>query len=105
MVLAAAIVPFGVRESWAQSHAPDPRMLLDLDLFAPNPNAESGPEQDSMLERIRTLRAMGYLNRDVSMPQQPAVIDQPAPPPQAAPPPPAPKAAPPPDDTEDEVTE
>ncbi len=80
-------------------------MLLDLDLFAPNSNADPAANQDSMLERIRTLRAMGYLNRDVSIPQQPAVMDQPAPPAQAAPLPPVPQVAPPPDDTEDEVTE
>jgi len=90
MVLAAAIFPFGVRVSWAQNHAPDPRMLADLDLFAPNSNGEPGPDQNSMLDQIRTLRAMAYLNSDVALPQQPAVINQPLPPP---------------DDTEDEVTE
>jgi len=93
MVVAAAIFPLGVRASWAQSHAPDPRMLLDLDLFAPA-NNEGGPAQNSMLDQIRTLRAMGYLNNNVSIPAQPAMINQPPPPPPL-----------PPQDTEDQVTE
>jgi hypothetical protein len=93
-VMAAAIFPFGVRASSAQSHAPDPRMLLDLDLFAPA-NGEGGPSQNSMLDQIRTLRAMGYLNNNVALPEQPAMINQP--------PPPSPPIAP--EDTEDQVTE
>ncbi len=79
MVLAAAIFPYGVRVSWAQNHAPDPGMLRDLDLFATN-NSATGPGQNSMVDQIRTLRAMGCLNRGVSLPRQPAVI-KPLPPP------------------------
>ncbi len=88
MVVAAAIFPYGVRVSWAQNHAPDPGMLRDLDLFTTNSNSAPGPDQNSMVDQIRALRAMGCLNSDVSLPQQPAVINQPLPLP---------------DDTEEEV--
>ena len=78
MVVAAAIFPYGVRVSWAQNHAPDPGMLRDL-LFATN-NSATGPGQNSMVDQIRTLRAMGCLNSGVSLPRRPAVI-KPLPPP------------------------
>jgi len=46
---------------------PDLRMLLNLDLFKPNPNAAAqngtGGSGGSMLERIQTLNALGYLGR------------------------------------------
>jgi hypothetical protein len=95
MLLAGAI-SLGPRLSWAQL-APDPRMLLDLDLFASNSNGEAGADQNSMLEQIQTLRAMGYLNNAAPPPPQ-SVLTIP-------PPPPAVRNEPPPADTEDQVTE
>ncbi|HKD65628.1 MAG TPA: hypothetical protein VKB84_02220 [Candidatus Binataceae bacterium] len=100
MALAAAFVPLRVRASWAE-HAPDPRMLLDLDLFAQNSNDNS---QTSMLEQIRTLRAMGYLNGPSAPNPQPMYNSPPMynnPPPPMMPPAPPP----PPGDTEDDVRE
>jgi len=88
--LVAAIVPLGVRASWANEHAPDPRMLLDLDLFASAPGEGSQGTNTSMIEQIRTLRAMGYLNANTPPPPpQPDVRGLP----------------PPPEDTEDDVRE
>ena len=55
------------RRALAQDSPPDLRMLMDLDLFEPRNNgagaAASGaaPGDDSMLDQIRTLDAMGYL--------------------------------------------
>ncbi|MGA8644304.1 MAG: hypothetical protein WB650_20545 [Candidatus Binatus sp.] len=47
---------------------PDLRMLMNLDLFEPRhnnaqgaPAAAASPSDDSMLDQIRTLDAMGYL--------------------------------------------
>jgi hypothetical protein len=47
---------------------PDLRMLMNLDLFEPRhnnaqgaPGAAASPGDDSMLDQIRTLDAMGYL--------------------------------------------
>jgi hypothetical protein len=42
---------------------PDLNMLLNLDLFKPNPNAaaQNGAGDGSMLEQIQTLSALGYL--------------------------------------------
>jgi len=57
-----------VRQVSAQEATPNLRMLLNLDLFEPRPRKiESTPTpgevapDDSMLEQIRTLDAMGYL--------------------------------------------
>ncbi len=47
-------------------------MLLDLDLFVPNDAGNSGENQNSMLDQIQALRAMGYLNTPVAPPSQPA---------------------------------
>ncbi|GEM_PF-2415597 len=71
MLLAAAIA-LGARVSWAQI-GPDPRMLLDLDLFASNSNGQPDANQNSMLDQIQTLRAMGYLNDGPSAPPQPVL--------------------------------
>jgi hypothetical protein len=65
MSLAAAIVLIGARAPGAQEQPPDPRMLLNLDLFASggnpaDPDANGGG--GSMLDQIRTLTAMGYLS-------------------------------------------
>jgi negative regulator of sigma E activity len=62
----AGVVSSNTKRVSAQEEPPDLRMLLNLDLFrraqaqaagAPS-NASTAP---SMLEQIRTLRAMGYL--------------------------------------------
>jgi hypothetical protein len=89
MVLAAAIFLLGARVSWAHDHAPDPQMLLDLDLFTPGSGDDSQGTQNSMLDQIRTLQAMGYLSG----------ANQPAPQPVYSSPPP------PPEDSEDQVVE
>lgn len=88
MVLAAAIFPLGVRASWAHDGAPDPRMLLNLDLFSRGADTDSG--NGSMLEQIRTLQAMGYLGGANPPAPQPVYSSPPPPPPQ---------------DSEDDVTE
>jgi hypothetical protein len=92
MSLAAAIVVLGARASGAQERAPDPRMLLDLDLFTPTPtnNLMPGHGGGSMLDQIRTLNAMGYLGGHGPVAPLPAN-------PVMAPPPPS--------DSEDEVEE
>ena len=81
MVLTAAIFPFGARVSWAYDHAPDPTMLLNLDLFAAGGSQGPGGTNTSMLEQIQTLRAMGYLNGSDEPPPQPVYNNPPAPPP------------------------
>jgi hypothetical protein len=84
MIFAAAIILIGTRDSMAQQHAPDPTMLLNLDLFAAQGNAANQPgTSDSMLSQIRALRAMGYLNGPSVTTSQPAAL--PAPPPAPAP--------------------
>jgi hypothetical protein len=102
MLLAAAI-SLGARGSWAQL-APDPRMLLDLDLFASNSNGPPDARQNSMLDQIQTLRAMGYLNAAPPPPPQ-SVLTIPPPPSGFTNPPPPVNNAPPPPDSEDQVTE
>jgi hypothetical protein len=100
MVLAAAIFPLGVRASWADEHAPDPRMLLNLDLFTQNSNGGQPGTNTSMLEQIQTLRAMGYLNNPNNPPApQPAYIPPPPQPAYVVPPPPPPAG------TEDDIRE
>ncbi len=52
---------------------PDLHMLLDLDLFKPNPNAaaqNSAGGDGSMLEQIQTLSALGYLGPNGSAPSK-----------------------------------
>jgi|HubBroStandDraft_2_1064218.scaffolds.fasta_scaffold1622147_2 hypothetical protein len=94
MLLTAAIFPLGARVSWAHDHAPDPTMLLNLDLFASGGSRGSDGTNTSMLEQIQTLRAMGYLNGTDSPGPQPVYTNPPLPPP---PPPPV--------DTEDDIRE
>ena len=72
---AATLVLLGAGRSRAQSDAPDPSMLLNLDLFS-KPIGGAGPVQDgedgdSMVEQIRALRAMGYLGNDADGPPGP----------------------------------
>ena len=60
---AAAIILLAAGAPHAQDQTPEPRMLLNLDLFtaqSDKPDASGG--SDSMFERIRALRAMGYLD-------------------------------------------
>ena len=85
MLLAASIILIGSRGSEAQDQTPSPRMLLNLDLFTaqtdggqPSQNSGGG---DSMLEQLRSLRAMGYLSSDGPLP---AVVDDPDDPPTQA---------------------
>jgi hypothetical protein len=85
MFFTAATMLFGVGASFAQERAPDPRMLLNLDLFASasNQNAPTDGSSYSMLDQIQTLRAMGYLNGQGSAMQPPAAPPPPPPPPPA----------------------
>ena len=85
--------------SEAYDHAPDPTMLLNLDLFAGGNQGPSGTNT-SMLEQIQTLRAMGYLNGS-DWPGPPPMYTNPPPPPAYIQPPPPP----PPSDTEDDIRE
>ena len=88
MFFAAAFTLLGVRASWAQEGLPDPRMLLNLDLFASasNQNAPADGASYSMLDQIQTLRAMGYLNGRTMPAPQPAQMAPPPPPRPAQPP-------------------
>ena len=64
MILAAMLVGTERVKASAQEPPPDLRMLMNLDLFEPRPNnAQGAPAStdDSMLDQIRTLDAMGYL--------------------------------------------
>lgn len=80
MVFAAAIILVGTRDSMAQQHAPDPTMLLNLDLFAARGGSQTQPGGgDSMLSQIRALRAMGYLNSSGATAPRPAVLPAPRP--------------------------
>ena len=82
MVFVAAMVLGGVR-AWTQEGAPDPKMLLNLDLFAARSNLSTpgpGAGDDSMLSQIRALRALGYFNEHGASASQPVVAAQPPPP-------------------------
>jgi hypothetical protein len=68
MILAAMLVGTEKGRASAQDAPPDLRMLMNLDLFEPRHNGAQGasapagsPTDDSMLDQIRTLDAMGYL--------------------------------------------
>jgi hypothetical protein len=72
MVLVTALVFPGVGAATAQESPPNLRMLLNLDLFAAHRGNSNGPEapgnngatpgtNDSMVDQIRTLNALGYL--------------------------------------------
>src|SRR5580692_12510836 len=69
------------RRALAQDSPPDLRMLMNMDLFEPRNNGAKGspapassPGDDSMLDQIRTLDAMGYLgnHRDANANGAPA---------------------------------
>ena len=68
MIVAAMLVGTEKGRASAQDAPPDLRMLMNLDLFEPRHNGAQGapapagsPTDDSMLDQIRTLDAMGYL--------------------------------------------
>ena len=70
MILTATLVFVETHDTAAQDDPPDFRMLMNLDLFAPRPgDVPAAPEikdapapaDDSMLDQIRALSAMGYL--------------------------------------------
>jgi hypothetical protein len=69
IAFAAAALVVGSNKAGAQEQPPTPpdlRMLLNLDLFKPQPSdpGNGAPEQRSnasMLDQIRALKAMGYL--------------------------------------------
>jgi len=73
MLLAATIIVVSTRAAEAQEQTPNPRMLLNLDLFAaPTDDQQRGSAtgaSDSMLEQLRALRAMGYLSPDGPLPE------------------------------------
>lgn len=80
MLLAATITFVGGRASEAQDQTPPPRMLLNLDLFAPqNDDRTPGqPSSDSMLHQLQALRSMGYLSADGPLPDVDYDSDGPA---------------------------
>ncbi len=71
MILTATLVFVENHDTAAQDDPPDFRMLMNLDLFASRPSdVKDAPEMkgapppasdDSMLDQIRALNAMGYL--------------------------------------------
>ena len=63
IALAVCVTSLGVKSVLAQTGGqPEVRMLLNLDLFTPQPNAPASGDDDSTLHQIQALRAMGYLN-------------------------------------------
>jgi len=78
MVLATALLFPGVGAATAQESPPNLRMLLNLDLFAAHPGNSNGPQgpgsngaaagtNDSMVDQIRTLNALGYLRTNQNL--------------------------------------
>ncbi len=66
VAFAAALAAGNSSPAAAQDEAPDLRMLLNLDLFGRSQEqaaevSPQAPPAPSMLEQIRTLRAIGYL--------------------------------------------
>ena len=69
MLIVTTFVCGETRRALAQDSPPDLRMLMNMDLFEPrnnggakgSPAPASSPGDDSMLDQIRTLDAMGYL--------------------------------------------
>ena len=69
MLLTVTLLIVETRDAAAQDAPPDLHMLMNLDLFASHSNDHNGasapaaeqPADDSMLEQIRALNAMGYL--------------------------------------------
>ena len=92
IVLISATVVFGeAGMASTQDAPPDLRMLMNLDLFEPRHNqATSGPSpaaspaDDSMLDQIRTLDAMGYLGTHRESPAAASAPESDAPAPRDA---------------------
>jgi hypothetical protein len=67
VLFATTVVCAGSRRAMAQDAPPDLRMLMNLDLFESHPGDVKGDQaaadgnDDSMLDQIRALNAMGYL--------------------------------------------
>jgi hypothetical protein len=68
VLIGTTLVCGETRRALAQDSPPDLRMLMNMDLFEPRNNGAKGspapassPGDDSMLDQIRTLDAMGYL--------------------------------------------
>ena len=80
MMLLAVLISSVAAPARAQNEPPpDLNMLLNLDLFKPNPNAAAQNGGDgSMLEQIQTLSTLGYFGPNRSAPDSYA----PPPPPQ-----------------------
>ena len=83
VLIGAMVVGGETRRVSAQDAPPDLRMLMNLDLFesrhnsaqsAPAAAPAAAPTDDSMLDQIRTLDAMGYLGNhgDANAGAQPA---------------------------------
>jgi hypothetical protein len=74
-LLTGALILPGTRGVQAQESPPNLRMLLNLDLFKPPPKDAPGAQgkgsNDSMLDQIRALNAMGYLGTAQSDSGQP----------------------------------
>jgi hypothetical protein len=84
ILLAATILFIGSSACCAQDDTPPLRMLLNLDLFTPHGSSPPGApadDNDSMLEQVRTLRAMGYLSPDGPLPAAEDHPDEPPHPP------------------------
>ncbi len=63
--LASVLLLSAIARALAQEPPPDPRMLLNLDLFAAS-GRDSGAEPsdrqpESLVDQIRTLRSLGFL--------------------------------------------
>ena len=81
VLIGTTLVCGETRRALAQDSPPDLRMLMNMDLFEPRNNGAKGspapassPGDDSMLDQIRTLDAMGYLgnHRDANANGAPA---------------------------------
>lgn len=72
-LLLAALNFIGIRRVRAQEQAPDMQMLLNLDLFSSSgaDKTQAPVPGGSMLDQIRTLRQMGYLQGNAGAGQTP----------------------------------
>src|ERR1700722_303946 len=84
VLIGTTVVCGETQRTSAQEPPPDLRMLMNLDLFEPRhndpqsaPASPTSPTDDSMLDQIRTLDAMGYLGNPADA--DPDASDLPAP--------------------------
>jgi hypothetical protein len=87
MILTATLVLVENHDTAAQDDPPDFRMLMNLDLFASRssdvkdaPQIKGAPPpapDDSMLDQIRALSAMGYLGDNRHVSEEPAPSNAP----------------------------